>query len=192
MNLRLLRTKNSKLKTESRGFTLVETLVAISLLTVAIVAPMSLTTQSLSSAYYARDQITAFHLAQEAIESVRHARDGNVLKNALGTTADLLSGIPQNTPFTIDTTNGDAMDSSACQSGCPVIRKSPTGLYGYNPVWTPTHFTRTVFVTFVPGSNNNEVNILVTISWQTGSFNSRSFTISENLYRWVNDGSATP
>ena len=59
----------------SRGFTLIETLVAVSLLAVVIVAPMSLTTQSLSSAYYARDQMTAFHLAQEAIESVRSVRD---------------------------------------------------------------------------------------------------------------------
>src|SRR3989338_11299272 len=41
----------------SRGFTLIETMVAIALLTISIVAPMSLTTQSLASAYYARDQI---------------------------------------------------------------------------------------------------------------------------------------
>src|SRR3989344_5745503 len=63
----------------SRGFTLIETLVAVTLLSVAITAPMSLTTRSLAAAYYARDQITAFHLAQEAIESVRHARDHNIL-----------------------------------------------------------------------------------------------------------------
>ena len=53
--------------TMKKGFTLIETLVAVSLLTVAIVAPMTLTARSLSAAYYARDQITAFHLAQEAI-----------------------------------------------------------------------------------------------------------------------------
>ena len=54
-----------KPKSKIRGFTLIETLVAISLLMVAIVAPMSLTARSLATAYYARDQITAFHLAQK-------------------------------------------------------------------------------------------------------------------------------
>lgn len=177
------------LKTDS-GFTLVETMVAISLLTIAIVAPMTLTTQSLASAYYSRDQITAFHLAQEAIESVRHARDGNVLKNALGIQADLLATIPNGVPFTIDTTNNDVM--TACSGTCPVLKNSG-GLYGYgaDASWTPTHFTRTVLATFVPDSNNDEINISVTVSWQTGSFNSRSFTISDNLFRWVKDGSAT-
>jgi len=174
------------------GFTLVETMVAISLLTIAIIAPMTLTTQSLSSAYYARDQITAFHLAQEAIESVRHARDRNVLKNALGTTVNLLDGFPalNGAPFTVDTTNGDAM--ALCPGTCPVLRKSNGGLYGYDPTWTPTHLTRTVTATFVNNGINStdEINLSVTVSWQTGSFNTRSFTISDNLYRWVNDGSA--
>src|SRR3989344_4356012 len=86
----LLRTTNYELRT-SRGFTLIETLVAVSFLTVAIVAPMTLTTKSLSTAYYARDQITSFHLAQEAIETVRHVRDGNILSNALGESVDLFN-----------------------------------------------------------------------------------------------------
>ncbi|MDO8522375.1 MAG: prepilin-type N-terminal cleavage/methylation domain-containing protein [bacterium] len=178
-------------KSGKGGFTLVETLVAISLLTIAIVAPMTLTTQSLGSAYYARDQITAFHIAQEAIESVRHARDRNVLKNALGTTVNLLDGFPalNGDPFTVDTTNGDAME--LCSGTCQALRKSNEGLYGYNPAWNKTYFTRTVNATFVPESNNDEVNVSVTVSWQTGSFNSRSFTISDNLFRWVNDGSAS-
>jgi len=177
-----------RIRDTSRAFTLVETMVAISLLTIAIVAPMTLTTQSLSSAYYARDQITAFHLAQEAIESVRHARDRNVLKNALGIPTDLLEGIPPSgTPFYIDTTDNDLMTS--CSGACPALRKN-AGLYGYDPTWTPTYFTRTVIATFVPGSDNNEVNVTVRVEWQTGSFNTRFFTISDNLFRWVRDGSA--
>ncbi|MDO8552389.1 MAG: hypothetical protein Q7S01_02530 [bacterium] len=160
-------------------------------------APMSLTTQSLSSSYYARDQITAFHLAQEAIESIRHARDNNVLKNALGILTDgrqtdLLEDIPKNTDFIVDTTNDDDMDSDACDNGCPVLRKSSDGLYGYGSNWTPTQFTRTVRATFVPVAEtpSDEIKLTVTVSWQTGSFRTRSFTISDNLYRWVNDGSA--
>ena len=77
---------------ESKGFTLIETMVAISILMVAIVAPMSLAAQSLSAAYYARDQITAFYLAQEGIEVVRSVRDTNILKIAGSLTVLLLAG----------------------------------------------------------------------------------------------------
>ncbi len=62
-----------------RGFTLIETLVAVSLLVIAIVAPMSLVSQALTTAYYARDQVAAYSLAQDGIESVRAVRDGNLL-----------------------------------------------------------------------------------------------------------------
>src|SRR4051812_30812476 len=100
----MIETKIFKAAKNERGFTLIETLVAIALLTIAIVAPMTLTTQSLAGAYYARDQVTAFFLAQEAIESVRSIRDNNVLSTALGTPTDLLSGIPavDGRPFTVD------------------------------------------------------------------------------------------
>ena len=102
----------------NQGFTLLETMVAVTLLTIAIVAPMSLTTQALGSAYYARDQITASYLAQEGIEAVRSVRDANILLNSVGTNVDLLTGLPATAylgvPFTID-----ARDNSmnACPAG---------------------------------------------------------------------------
>ncbi len=74
------------------GFTLLETLVAVSIVTIAIVAPMSLASQSLTASYYARDQLIASQLAQEAIEVVRHIRDGNILAlNSTDPTRDVFS-----------------------------------------------------------------------------------------------------
>ncbi len=173
-----------------RGFTLIETLVAISILTAAVASSMTLTTRSLSTAYYARDQVTAFHLAQEAVETVRHVRDGNILSNALGTSVDLLAGIPSvvGAPFIVDTRD-DSME--ACPAGgCPPL-KTDGELYGHEDGsgWTDTRFVRSVTAEFVDGSSD-EVRVSVTVSWQSGSFQARSFTISENLYRWVEDGSA--
>ena len=171
-----------------QGFTMIETLVAISLLTVSIIAPMSLTTQSIASAYYARDQVTAFYIAQEAIEAVRSVRDGNVLLNSQGTTVNLLNGIPAGgSAFTIDTRTNTM---TLCPSGvCPPLQ-TDGNFYGYNAGWTDTSFTRTVTASFIPGTTD-EIRVSVSVSWQTGPIRRRTFTISENLYRWINDGSGS-
>lgn len=184
----------------NRGFTLVETLVAITLLSVAIVAPMTLTTRSLGSSYYARDQMIASHLAQEAIESVRHLRDGNILKIAKGTLVGLLDGIPSlaGEAFTIDTRDDSAVP---CPGGnCPALQ-SDGQVYAYesnayrqggspgNPSWTKTKFTRSVTVNAV-GGGSDEVRVAVTVSWRTEGLNERSVVVTENMYKWVEEGSA--
>ena len=174
------------------GFTLIETLVAISLLMTAIVAPMALAAQSLASAYYARDQITAYFLAQEAIEAVRSVRDGNILHDALsnGSPRDLLSTIPVGQNFTIDSTTNTM---TPCFGACSALQTNGE-FYGYGDGgsgWKATPFTRTVFAKFVAGTTD-EVQITSTVSWKTGSYNIRTFSITENLYRWIADGSASP
>ncbi len=173
-----------------RGFTLIETMVAVSLLVVSVAAPMSLTVQSLSSAFYARDQITAFHLAQDAVESLRSVRDGNILASALGTPTTMFEGVPNiaGQPFTIDSTN-NAMQ--LCTGTCPPL-KSDGNLYGYSSGagWNSTRYTRTVRITPVPGSSDEFV-VAVEVRWRTSVYQERSFTISENLYRWVDDGAAS-
>ncbi len=194
----VLKTQNSKLKTTA-GFTLVETLVAVMLLSVAVVAPMSLAARSLGSAYYARDQITAFYLAQEAIEALRSIRDSQILLiagSSSGAPPDIFGLIPhQNEPFMVDGRKGDASTAiTPCNGECAPLQTDNT-LYGYPGVgddpslWTPTHFTRTIHAYAIPG-NADEIRVTVTVTWQTGAIQERSFTISENMYRWVNDGAS--
>lgn len=171
---------------KKKGFTLIETMVAVSLLVISVAAPMSLAVQSLSSAFYARDQVTAFHLAQEAIETVRAVRDGNALRVAQGTEANLLDGIPSTAgqPFTVDTLNNTM---TLCTSACPPLRNNGSVFgYGTSGTWVDTRFTRTVTATQV-GAGVDEVRVSVEVRWRTGAFQERSFIISENLYRWVPD-----
>ena len=186
-----------------KGFTLIETMVAISILTVAVVAPMSLAMQSLSTAYYARDQITAFHLAQEAIESVRHLRDGRILEMVLipinpdDPIPNLFGTIPTDKSFVIDTLNDTTRSDetmsglSTCYNGTfpplKIIAGSSFYSHGSNPCVLAGNesfsgFTRTVYVTTVTA---NELHIKSTVSWRTGHIKTRTFTISDNLYRWA-------
>ena len=189
--------------TSSSGMTLIETLVAISILAVAIVAPMTLTMQSLTSAYYARDQVVMFNLAQEAIESVRGVRDGNILKIALNSTSTctddglpmhLLCNIPIDGDFTIDTRITDphtAIHSCASDPGgvCPFLQTDPAQtLYGYESGWTDTQFRRTVYAEYV-GGNTDEIRITVTVVRVTGQHQLPPVVLHENLYKWVDDGS---
>lgn len=76
-------------KKQNRAFTLVETMVAISIMMLAILGPLSIASSGLRNAIFARDQITAYYLAQEGIEYVRYVRDNNYIKYiASGVAAD--------------------------------------------------------------------------------------------------------
>jgi len=184
---------------KNRGFTLIETLVAITLLTIAITAPITLTGRSLAAAFYARDQVTAFHLAQEAIETVRHIRDRNALLTAHGIPTNIMSGIPSNGTFIIDTLTDEIWRESELDCDIPYLKATEDGSFyghGNDPCdeeesgWAPTRFKREVEARWV--RQPEELNLKVTVTWTVGSFQNRSFSISTNLYRWVNDVDDTP
>jgi len=180
------------MKNHQCGMTLIETLVAVTILSVAIIAPMTLTMQSLSAAIYARDQITAYNLAQEAIESVRSIRDGNILRIALNEEdptcipTTLLCHIPIGTDFIVDARDNEVTD---CDGACPALQIDPTStLYGYEPGWTDSLFRRTVHAEFVD-EEENEIRVRVEVVRIGGLRPPPPFVIEENMYRWIDDGS---
>ena len=171
------------------------TLFAWAFLSIAIVAPMSLAARSLASAYYSRDQITSFYLAQEAIEALRSIRDAQILEIAEGVSTDIFGNIPvDDKPFTIDARKTDPSTAIVPCPGvppeCPSLQTDLT-LYGYESGWDSTYFTRNVRARTVSTDVNGvpqEIRVTVTVTWKTGGIQTRSFSISENLYRWINDG----
>jgi len=64
----------------SNGFSLVETLVAIAILLIIIVGPMSIATNSANSTSFANQQIMAYFLAQEGLELAQKGRDDFLLR----------------------------------------------------------------------------------------------------------------
>ncbi|MBI5005115.1 MAG: prepilin-type N-terminal cleavage/methylation domain-containing protein [Candidatus Lloydbacteria bacterium] len=163
--------------TIQRGFTLIESLVAIAILITAILGPMSIAANGIASATYARDQATAFFLAQEGLEYVRNVRDTNALARV-----DWLTGL------TACTSSACVIDSpgntiGTCSGVCPVVRyDNTTNEYGYDPAWSATNFTRAITITSTV--SGKEIIVSSTVTWQRSALASRSITINETLFNW--------
>jgi len=185
-----------KKKFYNKGFTLIEAMVAISILSLAVTAPLIIAQKGIGSAIYARDEIPAFYLAQEAVEYIRNARDTNRIAQASwlrGLSNCLVSSGAER--CTIDArnnyldTNGNpnAAAVASCTNGaCPVISyDSSSGFYGYN-FGTPTKFTRSIFIDTraVPNQNVQEAVVSVTVSWTTNLSFNQSFTVKEYIFNF--------
>lgn len=187
----LLFAKRYSLNATSRGFTLIEALVATFVLVTAIVGPLTITAKGVFFSNLAKDQVTAFYLAQEPIEYIRNKRDNNTI--AGGNWALWKSGVVQNCMASVNP-NGCYIDvtndtiSPCGVSDCPYLnRNSVSGFYGYQSGtnWNQSEFKRTVKVYNEPQSDSGarEVLIVVTMDWQLGVI-TKNFVLRENLFDW--------
>jgi type II secretion system protein I len=175
------------------GFTLVEVFVAISILSLAILATFTAVQGSIRSAGFAEDQIVAYYLAQEGLEFIRNARDENGIKN----TQFISSGSSTSQPWLTGIANSSSdpcypgkkcsIDSplklmSACPLNvCPPLRfDTVSGFYGYTSTWTVTPFTRSVSIISI---SPNEAKVTVDVSWVTSGI-PKTFSVSEILRDW--------
>ncbi len=172
---------------KNKGLTLVETLVAISILSISILATFTAVQGGLQASINAKDKTTAFYLAQEGMELVRNMRDNNALNSINGGLNTWMTGLanPGFAPLgicygfncTIDSTT---LAITQCSSTCPNLRKDPTtGLMGYNVSWSLTNFSRDI--TFAVPYSLNEVVVYITITWTTRGA-TKTFQVSEVLY----------
>ncbi|NTV44543.1 MAG: prepilin-type N-terminal cleavage/methylation domain-containing protein [Candidatus Yonathbacteria bacterium] len=168
-------------QSDQKGFSLIETLVAVSILMLAVVGPLTIASKGLNSAQFARDQIIAFHLAREATELIRNRRDTNMLPEGADPAA-WLNGLAACQSPSLCIVDPMTMVFSSCPGGvCPPLRRSANGVYGYNAAWTRTGFTRSITgEELVPGV---EVVAHVTVSWRTGAL-TKSFIINEHFFNW--------
>ncbi|QSH39327.1 type II secretion system protein [Candidatus Kaiserbacteria bacterium] len=174
----------AKTHVHKRGFTLIETLVAISVLVVAVTGPLTLASQSLFAAVYAKDQTTAFYLAQEAIEMVRNKRDNNLLAFLGGTDVDWLLNIPVDTSFQVDIPNDTIV---ACGTECLSTKLKHDGIFYNTQLGESTRFGRSVSVIKDP-TLEDEAVVTVVVQWQTGAFQERTISVQERIYNWVPNG----
>jgi len=159
--------------------------VALAVLTSAVVGPLTLAFYSIRSASISQNQLTAFYLAQEAIEYVKNIRDNNALNSRANWLESLApsgsgSGICRSTDGCVVDVPYNTV--SACSGTCPIMRySSDTGFYHQNVSFgVASAFRRQIKLVYV---STYEEKISVTISW-TERTGTRSFTLEENIFNW--------
>jgi prepilin-type N-terminal cleavage/methylation domain-containing protein len=179
----------------SKGFTLVETLVAVSIFSVSILGLFAILTQGTANTAYAKKKITASYLAQEGIEYIRNLRDTNMLYSGSilgwtffqakvnGVRCDLPEGCyfdDRNVSFTDSSQPMRDLDMIRCNPACAELRYDvATWKFGYAS-GVNSGFTRKINVNFL----GNEAEVTSTVSW-THSGRTYSLAFSENLFNWA-------
>lgn len=177
---------------KQNGFSLVETLVAISILLIVITVPMAISSKTAKSSTFATEQIQVFFLAQEGIELAQKARNELQLQNIHNPVGfdDPWSKFKQN--------SGGIYSACFGPSGCGLEwdfanngkLKTPVSCSGVNSPcllrqrpnnsersWfthtaagnTPTPFTRRVYFSIPSGAEEREVMVRSVVTWRTGS-----------------------
>lgn len=156
-----------------KGFTIIEVVIAIFVITVGVGAAVILIAQTIGLVSTTSSKLIASYLAQEGIEIVRNIRDSNFIM--LGTwTDDILDvGCPSNIY------EADYLSQTlSCVSGTGQKLKVNSNYYNYLS-GTETNFIRKIII----DPDVDEMEVLVEVSWQDKG-NINQVTAQANLYDW--------
>mgnify|MGYP001565000057 CR=1 FL=1 len=148
----------------SKGFTIVETLVAIAILMISIAGPLTIAQKGLMASVYARDQSVATFLAQDAMEYAKNYRDNQIKSNPsdwLGILANCGLG-SGGSDCTVDTTD----EGSITAGGSPILYRTDYG-YNHDSSGAKSQFSRTLSVSET--DEDYQVRVVVEVEWTTGT-----------------------
>ena len=174
--------KKNELKFK-KGFPLIKTLVAITILSAAMAGPMVLAIKNVGTASISQDQLVAFYLGQEVFEYARNVRDTNLLKES----ADWLDGLGacKINGCYIDVLSGTNSVTDCGTGGCVNKLKFDKDVGKYNYAnGKETAFIRTVKIDdSVQGVGGDEAKVNVSIKW-TGKYGEKIMNLQDNIFNW--------
>lgn len=207
MHMSKLSTLNFKLSTRgmSRGFTLIETLIAIFILSLAIGALLTLTAGGFFSIRYAKNDIVASNLLQESLEYIRNSRDTAAQQGRNNSNPEI-TWTQWKQQFSACTNGGVCVINpypqiasdvvSACDSddrkNCPSLSYLEEGLYVQSNLSSafstsgnqiPTSFIRSITFADVGTATEPELQVSARMDWTNGT-NPKHLIQSITLTPW--------
>ena len=175
MDLSRLQYFSNSYRKEKKAFTLVEALVAISIMLIGILSTLILVTRVLYSTSIIQNRLTASFLAQEGMELIRQKRDSNFVKGLKGDSVGWLDGLDSG-EYRID-----AKDMILQQEGTDeFLFYDKEGFYNYT-VGESTPFKRKITIEQI---NENQIWVKVLMEWKTkGMF--FDLEVEDYLFNWL-------
>jgi hypothetical protein len=177
-----------------RSFTLLEVILAITVLTIAVGGSFALISQTIASVSVVQSKLTASYLAQEGIEIIKNIRDTNWLNFQLWDQS--LDG----GDYEVDYLTAILPDSLPCSPFCEydnleLLGIDQDGFYGYNYLLEHKPiFKRKITISDKedldkdpekdPEEKPDRLKVSVKVLWaERGKF--YSITVQEYLYNWT-------
>lgn len=188
------------------GFSLVETLVAITILLIVITGPLSIGTTTARSTSFSSEQVVAFFLAQEGIELAQKARDdilldyhNNQITDPWTKFRDRSTTDPYRFCFQAtgcglqlqpDDAEGDLKNPVSCSTitNCNLYYNSEGERNRYTHTVEPenvttgeglTKYTRVIKMESAAGSN--QIKVTSTVTWRTGAQRAQQQAVAETF-----------
>jgi hypothetical protein len=178
-----------------KGQSLVEALVALSILMVGLMGILTLLSRSFFIERTTSDETKATYLASEGIEIAKSFIDHDVYlglatNNAAGGWGTCFNftpgtpGAPTSFSYELDYTTVNC-PASPNFAGDPLMFDPATGLYSYaGPyVGTPVKTTFVRTITIIKPSPY-EIDVQSTVTWSSGSITNQSLTLEDHFYDW--------
>ena len=176
--------RNTQYSGASRAFTLIEVLVAITILIVGIISGFVLVTRALYNVAVVKDRLTASFLAQEGIELTRQMRDSNFLRILNEESADWRDGLGDGT-YIIESkvdSEGSIELVTIGEDETPILfYDDALKIYNYNDNGEPTVFIRKIEIETV---SDDEIRVESIMQWKTRTIDF-DLTVEDHLYNWM-------
>jgi hypothetical protein len=170
---------------QKTGYSFVEVLVAIAILLVGIVGPLTIASKGLKNATFAREQNIAFFLAQEGIEGVIYQREKAGLEHLADESAPTWDWVPP-TCRTGDACGVDmetkTINGCGSLSNCQLfLHDTGTIRYDHHAAGgTKTLYVRTLYFTLL---DSDTVEVRSVVTWNASAYGSdRSVELTTYLY----------
>ncbi len=183
-----------------KGFTIIETLIAIGILMAAIAGPIAISQKSLKTGLITKDNMVATYLAEEAMEVIKAKISYNIFNNGV---ANWRAGLNSGSYAAIrtegfDITN-DSGGSKILESNCPLtlswvlggaitdcyMTYNPTyGYYSYEDTASGAVVSQYIRNVAIQDVNADEIRVTISVIQMTSGNLSNTYSLTRNFYKF--------